>query len=158
MAGASSGVGLATARAFAEAGDSVHAAARRAIDADVTAHVLDVTDREGGDALAAQFESLDVLVISAGANIPRRRLHELTFESWDQLIDANLTGAFNLVHAFLDALRGGGADHHRQRLRRLARPLRPRLPGGQGGGAGAGARRRLRGQRRDPLRPRSSPA
>ena len=48
-----------------------------------------------------------MLVVSAGANIPRRRLHELTFESWDQLIAANLTGAFNLVHAFLEPLRGG---------------------------------------------------
>ena len=43
--GASSGIGLATARAFAEAGDTVHAAARREIDEPgITAHRLDFTD------------------------------------------------------------------------------------------------------------------
>jgi NADP-dependent 3-hydroxy acid dehydrogenase YdfG len=108
VAGASSGVGLATARAFAELGDDVHAAARREIPLEgVTAHRLDVTDREGVTALARRFDQLDVLVITAGVNLPRRRLHELTFESWDTIVDASLTGAFNLIHAFLEALRGG---------------------------------------------------
>ena len=109
VAGASSGIGLATARAFAALGDTVHAAARREIDEPgVTAHRLDVTDRDAVDALAAQFPSLDALIVAAGANIPRRRLHELTYDSWDHLIGANLTGPFNLVRAFLPALRGGG--------------------------------------------------
>src|SRR4051794_20085735 len=107
--GASSGIGLATARAFASQGDTVHAAARRAIDLDgVTAHALDFTDRDAVDAFAARFERVDALIIAAGANIPRRRLHELTYESWDHLIAANLTGPFNALHAFLDKLRGGG--------------------------------------------------
>ena len=51
VAGASSGIGAAAARMFADAGDTVHAAARREISADgITAHRLDVTDR---DAVAA---------------------------------------------------------------------------------------------------------
>jgi NADP-dependent 3-hydroxy acid dehydrogenase YdfG len=105
VAGASSGIGLATARAFADLGDTVHAAARRPIDAPgVTAHSLDVTDRESVAALAAGIGALDVLVVAAGANIPRRRLRELTDESWDHLIAANLTGTWNVVHAFLDPL------------------------------------------------------
>ena len=51
VAGASSGIGLATALAFADAGARVHAAARRvdAIEAAagdrVAAHALDVSDR-----------------------------------------------------------------------------------------------------------------
>jgi NAD(P)-dependent dehydrogenase (short-subunit alcohol dehydrogenase family) len=73
----------------------------------VIAHRLDVTDRSQVDALAAQFESLDALVVTAGANIPKRRLHELTYEAWDHIIAANLTGPFNLLHAFLEKLRGG---------------------------------------------------
>jgi NAD(P)-dependent dehydrogenase (short-subunit alcohol dehydrogenase family) len=106
VAGASSGIGLATARAFAAQGDTVHAAARREIaEPGLTAHRLDVTDRAAVDALAAQFEALDALIVAAGANIPKRRLHELTYESWDHLIGANLTGPFNLLHAFLPALR-----------------------------------------------------
>src|SRR3954452_6432520 len=106
VAGASSGIGLAAARAFAALGDDVHAAARRSIsEPGVTGHVLDITDRPAVDELAAQFPSLDALIVAAGANIPRRRLHELTYESWDHLIGANLTGPFNVLHAFLPALR-----------------------------------------------------
>jgi NAD(P)-dependent dehydrogenase (short-subunit alcohol dehydrogenase family) len=109
VAGASSGIGLATARAFAQAGDTVHAAARREIEADgLIGHRLDITDRAGVTALAGELPALDVLVVAAGANIPARRLHELTFESWDQLLAANLTGPFNLLHAFLPALRRTG--------------------------------------------------
>ena len=105
VAGASSGIGLATARAFAELGDTVHAAARREVaEPGVTAHTADVTDRESVDALAAAVGPLDALIVSAGANIKRRRLHELSHESWDHMIGANLTGAWNLVYAFREAL------------------------------------------------------
>jgi len=106
--GASSGIGLETARAFADAGDDVHAAARREISLPgVTAHRLDFTDRNALDAFAAQFEHVDALIVAAGANIPRRRLHELTYESWDHLIGANLTGPANALLAFLPKLKGG---------------------------------------------------
>jgi NADP-dependent 3-hydroxy acid dehydrogenase YdfG len=105
VAGASSGIGLETARAFLSEGDVVHAAARRGIPLDgVVAHVMDVTDRASVAAVAGAIESLDVLVVAAGANIARRRLHELTDESWDFLLDANLNGTWNVVRAFLDKL------------------------------------------------------
>jgi NADP-dependent 3-hydroxy acid dehydrogenase YdfG len=105
VAGASSGIGLATARAFAACGDTVHAAARRAIEEPgIATHVLDVTDRASVAALASQIGALDVLVVAAGTNIPRRRLRELTGESWDHLISANLTGTWNVVHAFVEPL------------------------------------------------------
>ena len=54
VAGASTGIGLATALAFADAGARVHAAARRpelieeGAGPRVTAHALDVGDRDGG--------------------------------------------------------------------------------------------------------------
>jgi NADP-dependent 3-hydroxy acid dehydrogenase YdfG len=108
VAGASSGVGLATARAFAEAGDAVHAAARRVepiAAAGLTAYALDITDRTAVAALAAEFDTLDALIVAAGTNLPRRRLDELTGEAWDEILDVNLTGHFNLVSAFLPALR-----------------------------------------------------
>jgi NAD(P)-dependent dehydrogenase (short-subunit alcohol dehydrogenase family) len=106
--GASSGIGLETARAFLSEGDRVHAAARRPIDLQgVVPHALDFTDREALDAFAAQFEHVDALIIAAGANIPRRRLHELTYDSWDHLIGANLTGPANALLAFLPKLTGG---------------------------------------------------
>ena len=106
--GASSGIGLEAARAFAAQGDTVHAAARREISLPgVTAHQLDFTDREALDTFAAQFEHVDALIVAAGANIPKRRLHELTYESWDHLIGANLTGPANALLAFLPKLKGG---------------------------------------------------
>jgi len=105
VVGASSGIGLATARMFAEQGDTVHAAARRRVALDgVVAHACDVTDRASVEALASAVGAVDVLVVAAGTNIPRRRLRELTGESWDTLIDTNLTGTWNVVHAFLEPL------------------------------------------------------
>ena len=113
--GASSGIGLATANLFADAGATVHAAARRrgAIEEGaggraVTAHELDISDEaavrrtlEGiGDA-----EGIDVLVVAAGMNFPERRLEQLTGESWDAMISVNLSGAFYAVRAALPYLR-----------------------------------------------------
>ncbi len=104
--GASSGIGLETARAFAAQGDEVHAAARREITLDgVTAHRLDFTDRAAVDAFAAEFRSVDALIVAAGTNIKERRLSQLSPEGWDRVIDANLNGPFNALHAFLPALR-----------------------------------------------------
>jgi NADP-dependent 3-hydroxy acid dehydrogenase YdfG len=111
VAGASSGIGLATARQLRDAGHTVHAAARREIPLDgVTPHRLDVTDRAQVDALADELGGLDVLVVAAGTNIKERRLEQLTAESWDRLIGANLHGPFNLIRAFLPALRAARGD------------------------------------------------
>lgn len=116
--GASSGIGLATANLLADAGATVHAAARRkdAIEAGaggraVTAHELDISDEaavrhtlEGiGDA-----DGIDVLVVAAGMNFPERRLEQLTGESWDAMISVNLSGAFYAVRASLPYLRASG--------------------------------------------------
>jgi NADP-dependent 3-hydroxy acid dehydrogenase YdfG len=111
VAGASSGIGLATARRLRDAGHTVHAAARREIPLEgVTPHRLDVTDRAQVDALAEELGALDVLVVAAGTNLKERRLEQLTAESWDKLIGANLHGPFNLIRAFLPALRAARGD------------------------------------------------
>ncbi len=115
VSGASSGIGLATALAFADAGARVHAVARRAAlieeaagGRDVVAHGVDVTDRSAVARLAAEVAAegpLHALVAAAGTNIRERRLHQLTPEAFDDLVAVNLTGAFNLVHALLQPLR-----------------------------------------------------
>ena len=111
VAGASSGIGLATAEQLRDHGYTVHAAARREIPLDgVTPHRLDVTDRDAVDALAGELSALDVLVVAAGTNLKERRLEQLTAESWDRLIGANLHGPFNLLRAFLPALREARGD------------------------------------------------
>jgi NADP-dependent 3-hydroxy acid dehydrogenase YdfG len=104
--GASSGIGLATARAFRDAGDSVHAAARRDItEPGIAGHALDITDKTAVACFAGPFERVDALIISAGTNIKARRLHELTPESWDHMIATNLNGPFYVLHAFLPKLK-----------------------------------------------------
>jgi NAD(P)-dependent dehydrogenase (short-subunit alcohol dehydrogenase family) len=104
VAGASSGIGLACAHALADAGATVHAAARRDVP-DLVSYRLDVTDRAAVAALSAELPALDILVVAAGTNIPERALDRLTPEGWDELVAVNLTGAFNLLHAFRGALR-----------------------------------------------------
>jgi NAD(P)-dependent dehydrogenase (short-subunit alcohol dehydrogenase family) len=113
VAGASSGIGLATVAAFADAGARVHAVARRPIDAGdgIATHQLDVSDRAAVQDFAAQFsDPLDALIVAAGVNVKERRLEQLDPETWDELIGTNLTGSFNLVHAFLDRLREARGD------------------------------------------------
>ena len=113
--GASSGIGLSTANLLADAGATVHAAARRkeaieegAAGRSVTAHGLDISDEaavrrtlEG----IGESDGVDVLVVAAGMNFPERRLEQLTGETWDAMISVNLSGAFYAVRAALPYLR-----------------------------------------------------
>jgi NADP-dependent 3-hydroxy acid dehydrogenase YdfG len=116
VAGASSGIGLATARLFADAGAHVHAAARRpemieeAAGERVVAHALDVGDRDAVAQLARTIGSLNALVVAAGVNIKRRRFEETSPQDWDRVLATNLTGAFNVMRAFLPALRETRGD------------------------------------------------
>jgi NAD(P)-dependent dehydrogenase (short-subunit alcohol dehydrogenase family) len=116
VAGASSGIGLATALAFADAGAHVHAAARRpdmieeAAGDRVVAHALDVGDRDAVAQLVRTIGPLHALVVAAGVNIKRRRFEETSQDDWDRVLATNLTGAFNLMQAFLPALRETRGD------------------------------------------------
>jgi len=119
VVGASSGIGLATANLFAEAGAMVHAAARRreAIEegvekrtssGSVEAHALDISDAEAVEGFIGEVGvdgGVDVLVIAAGMNVPERRLQQLSPESWDTMLSVNLSGAFYCVEAALPYLR-----------------------------------------------------
>jgi NAD(P)-dependent dehydrogenase (short-subunit alcohol dehydrogenase family) len=118
--GASSGIGRATAHAFAEAGAHVTAAARRmpeledlAAECGARAVSCDVTDRASVDAAVATASAggrLDVVINTAGLNIKDRRLDVLTGETWERMIATNLTGAFHTLQASLPVMRacGGG--------------------------------------------------
>ncbi|MCA1848988.1 MAG: SDR family oxidoreductase, partial [Actinobacteria bacterium] len=107
--GASSGIGLAVASLFAEAGARVHAAARRreaieegAGDRGVVAHALDISEKEAVWRFIEEVgeeSGIGVLVVAAGMNFPERRLEQLTAESWDAMISVNLSGAFYAIRA-----------------------------------------------------------
>jgi NADP-dependent 3-hydroxy acid dehydrogenase YdfG len=115
VVGASSGIGAATARTLAQAGAEVHAAARRRpeLGAGVTGHELDVVNRQAVDALARTLTAggpVQTVVVASGTNLPERSLAQLTPEAWDTMLAVNLTGAYNVVHAFLPSLRRAAGD------------------------------------------------
>jgi len=125
VTGASSGIGLATACALADAGARVHAVARRGqqmiegagqervASGSVAPHPLDVSDRDAVEGLVQEVASqgaIDILVLAAGTNVPERRLEQLTPEVWDEMIAVNLSGAFYFVRAALPSLRESRGD------------------------------------------------
>jgi NAD(P)-dependent dehydrogenase (short-subunit alcohol dehydrogenase family) len=121
VVGASSGIGRATACAFASAGASVAVASRRLAELeqlavelrrfDVRAHAVafDTRHRASVEVGLADVEqelgTPDIVVYAAGANVKRRALDVLSAEDWSDLLATNLTGAFHVTQALLPALR-----------------------------------------------------
>ncbi|ADP19707.1 3-oxoacyl-[acyl-carrier-protein] reductase 10 [Achromobacter xylosoxidans A8] len=72
-------------------------------------HALDVTDPEACAAVAAQVQlevgPIDVLVNNAGILIREGIDSPRAAENWRRVLDVNLNGSFNMIHAFLGALR-----------------------------------------------------
>ena len=53
----------------------------------------------------SEKQPIDILVYSAGYNVPKRRLAELTAQDWDAIVKTNLDGAFYVLSAALPSLR-----------------------------------------------------
>ncbi|MDK3018835.1 SDR family oxidoreductase [Pseudodonghicola flavimaris] len=119
ITGAGSGIGAAMAHAFAGAGYDVALTARSRDSLEEVAASLegaralilpgDVTDRPGmaaaAEEVAAWGGGLQVLCNNAGLNIPKRSWAELDWDSWDRVIDVNITGALNVIAACLPVMR-----------------------------------------------------
>jgi NADP-dependent 3-hydroxy acid dehydrogenase YdfG len=116
VTGGGSGIGLAVARSFLQEGARVFitgrhesrlAQARDQLGGGdrLAYHPADVSDVAQVQALVRQvngrFGPVDVLVNNAGLNIKERAFRQLTPETWDLLIRANLDGAFYCIHAVL---------------------------------------------------------
>lgn len=130
ITGASSGIGAAMARRFAQAGYAVALSARgydqiakiaAQINADggqAKAFALDVNDRafveESARKIAWWRNGISVLCNNAGLNTPHRRWDDIDFAEWDAIIDTNIKGAINVIAATLPVMRaaGGGVMIH----------------------------------------------
>ena len=125
ITGAGSGIGRAVAISLAGAGVRVVLVGRRpetlaetraALGAHGAAAVVapcDVTDRAQVGAMVqsvlAACGAIDILVCGAGLNVAARSLRALEPADWDRVLATNLTGAFNLVHSVLPAMRERGS-------------------------------------------------
>jgi NADP-dependent 3-hydroxy acid dehydrogenase YdfG len=118
VTGAGSGVGRAVALKFAAERWNVALVGRRVEALEETAALAegepaafpcDITDASAvesmGAAVLARFQEVDVLVNSAGINVPRRSLDTLSVEDWHQVLATNLHGAYYCVRAFLPGMR-----------------------------------------------------
>jgi NAD(P)-dependent dehydrogenase (short-subunit alcohol dehydrogenase family) len=120
VTGGGSGIGLGIALALAREGCRVAITGRdegklRAAAAQfdgrppILTRPCDVSDRAAVDALFAWLEEQlappDILVNSAGINVPNRKITEIKPDDWDRMLAINVTGAFHCIYAALPAMR-----------------------------------------------------
>jgi NAD(P)-dependent dehydrogenase (short-subunit alcohol dehydrogenase family) len=111
VTGGGSGIGRAIAKALGSAGFKVVISGRRAdvlekaarelageTGAEFLAVAADVSDPNSVcslfDAISSRYGRLDLLVNNAGMGLPVVPMEELSFEQWNAIVGANLTGAF----------------------------------------------------------------
>lgn len=121
ITGAGSGIGLAGARALAEAGCVVVMSGRRqdVLDAEVArlrsegrkaeAEALDVSRSDDVErvakAILARHGRVDILVNSAGLNVPTRFWKNQSVAGWNEVIRVNLDGSYYCTAAVLPSMR-----------------------------------------------------
>lgn len=124
VVGASSGMGRAVVEGLAAEGAQVTAAARREERLEALREELagrgtpieirrtDVTDRAQVEGLVQEtarwLGRVDLLVYATGANIPERSLEVLTPETWEMMLQTNLTGAFLCTRSVVPVMRAAG--------------------------------------------------
>ena len=120
ITGGSKGIGLATERAFAAEGVSLHLAARSTGDLEsarddigrkfgvpVSVHAVDLTQGDTERELAETCSNVDILVNNAGA-IPGGTLEDIDEDVWRQAWDLKLFGYINLMRAMYSGMKANG--------------------------------------------------
>jgi 3-hydroxy acid dehydrogenase / malonic semialdehyde reductase len=120
VTGASSGIGAACARAFADLGDRLSLGARRTdrlaeIVPTAFHHALDVTDRGSVErfvsAAVAANGPIDVLVNNAGLARGTEKIAEGTGEAWREMIETNVLGLLEVTRLVLPQMIAAGRGH-----------------------------------------------
>jgi NADP-dependent 3-hydroxy acid dehydrogenase YdfG len=119
ITGASSGIGLATAQAFAQQGARLLLCARRqdklsALAATLTAaeavhtFALDVRDRAAVEASIAglpdEWQTIDILVNNAGLSRGLTKLYLDDPENWEEMLDTNVKGLLYVTRAVVPGM------------------------------------------------------
>jgi len=116
ITGGGSGIGLAGAIELAKAGAKVVISGRSAATlkeaakkCDAETIALDVSSKEevqkAARELVKRHGAIDILVASAGINMPQRNFRNVSLDGWDQIVAVNLSGMFYCVHSVLPAMR-----------------------------------------------------
>ena len=126
VTGGASGIGLSTAKAFLKAGMKVAIADLRKdrlskaesilnSPGNVLSIELDVQDRasieRAADETEAAFEKIHIVCNNAGIGVGGR-IHEITQEAWQRVLDTNLGGVFHGVQIFVPRIKRHGEGGH----------------------------------------------
>jgi NADP-dependent 3-hydroxy acid dehydrogenase YdfG len=121
VTGGGTGIGEAGAEALAADGWTVVVSGRRKAEIDrvaakitgkggkAEAMALDVSNNEdvkkAADAILAKHGRIDLLVNSAGVNVPKRSWQDFELDGWNKVVDINLNGVLYCMRAVLPAMR-----------------------------------------------------
>jgi len=128
ITGASSGIGAATALAFAAEGARLLLAARRtdklaevSVEAlkrgagGVHTFALDVRDRKGVqkaiETLPAEWAEIDILVNNAGLSRGLEKLYAGNIDDWEEMLDTNVKGLLYVTRAVVPGMVERGRGH-----------------------------------------------
>jgi NADP-dependent 3-hydroxy acid dehydrogenase YdfG len=127
ITGATSGIGMACARKFAENGDRLILTGRNedrladikkelvAQGADVLTLVFDVRDREKASqavkTLPAEWQEIDVLVNNAGLALGLEPEYEGNLDEWETMIDTNVKGLLTMTRLVVPGMVQRNSGH-----------------------------------------------
>ncbi len=124
ITGATSGIGLACARKFAENGDKLILTGRnehrlaelkKELDTEVITLAFDVRDREKAkkylNELPEQWQDIDVLVNNAGLALGLDPEYEGNLDDWDTMIDTNIKGLLTMTRLIVPGMVKRNSGH-----------------------------------------------
>ncbi len=120
ITGGGTGIGAGIARGLAEAGCRVTVGGRRTQPLEklaatvsgphpIQSRAIDVADADSVSDFFSEIRNevgeVDILVNSAGINIQKRTMAEMSPEDWQRVLDINASGAYRCMHEVLPAMR-----------------------------------------------------